>query len=566
MPTVIGNRLPRIIICALGVFLLAPAASGQTPPASEQTQAIDAAAGTAQPSGQVATLTYANRPIVEFRATVMSRTPAERVIGANFVLAHLVDEHPRGIVGTSVLGEARVVNIDGRVVFVILPQDVDVLIDETIDRKTAAAAAQLQLAFNEVVELRTPSRLARAVGLAVVATLVYFVVLALLVRGHRASARRLSETTQRQIERLPGGEIISRASRATELVRHLTAIVWMLLALLVTDMWVTFVLRRFPYTRPWGESMRASALHLFGSLGEMFVNALPGLGTVLVVVVITRVFTRLAGALFDAVDRRSVALPGIYPETAQPTRRIVVALLWLFALIVSYGYLPGSNSDAFKGASVFVGLIVSLGSTGIMNQIMSGFTITYSRALRVGDFVKIGDVEGTVTHMGPLATKIKTPHRVEVTIPNAIVISNATTNYSRDAENGVYVHTTVTIGYDAPWRQVRALLLAAAERTPGIRSDPKPEVRQAALQDFFVEYRLLVSLEEPHQRSAVLDALHANILDAFNEAGVQIMSPHYETDPHAPKLVSRADWQGIKPPADPDQPETSRGKTKSAAP
>ena len=564
MPTVIANRLQRIIICALGVFLLAPAASGQTPPASEQTQAIDAAAGTAQPSGQVATLTYANRPIVQFRATVMSRTPAERVIGANYVLARLVDEHPGGIVGTSVLGEARVVNIDGRVVFVILPQDVDVLIDETIDRKTEAAAAQLQLAYNEVVELRTPSRLVRAVGLAIVATLVYFVVLVLLVRGHRASARRLSETAQRRIERLPGGEIISRASRATELVRHLTAIVWMLLALLVTDMWLTFVLRRFPYTRPWGESMRASALHLFGSIGEMFVNALPGLGTVVLIVLITRIFTRLAGALFDAVDRRSVALPGIYPETAQPTRRIVVALLWLFALIVSYGYLPGSDSDAFKGASVFVGLIVSLGSTGIMNQIMSGFTITYSRALRVGDFVKVGDVEGTVTHIGPLATKIKTPHRVEVTMPNAIVISNATINYSRDAETGVYVHTTVTIGYDAPWRQVRALLLAAAERTPGIRSDPKPEVLQAALQDFFVEYRLLVSLERPHHRGLILDALHANIQDEFNEAGVQIMSPHYETDPHAPKLVPRADWQGIKPPADPDQPESARGKTKSA--
>ena len=562
----IANRLPRIILCALGVFLLGGSARAQTPQesAQAQAQAIDAAAGTAQPSGQVATLTYANRPIVQFRATVMSRTPAERVTGANYVLARLVDEHPRGIVGTSVLGEARMVNIDGRVVFVILPQDVDPVIDETIDRKAAEAVSRLQQAFNEVVELRTPSRLARAVGLAVVATVVYVGLLALLVRGQRASARRLSETAQRQIERLPGGEIISRASRATELVRHLITIVWVLLGLLLTDVWLTFVLRRFPYTRPLGESLRASALSLFGSLGQMFVNALPGLSTVVVIVLITRVLVRLAGALFDAVGRQSVALPGIHAETAQPTRRLVVALLWLFALVVSYGYLPGSDSDAFKGASVFVGLIISLGSTGIMNQIMSGFTITYSRALRVGDFVKVGDVEGTVQHIGPLATKIKTPHRVEVTIPNAIVISSPTTNYSRDAENGVYVHTTVTIGYDAPWRQVRALLLAAAERTPGIRSDPKPEVRQAALQDFFVEYRLLVCLERPHQRGLVLDELHANIQDAFNEAGVQIMSPHYEADPHAPKLVPRPDWQGIKPPADPDQLESTRGKTKSA--
>ena len=562
----IAFRFPRIIICALSVFLLGGSARAQTPQesAQAQAQAIDAAAGTAHPSGQVATLTYANRPIVQFRATVMSRTPAERVTGANYVLARLVDEHPRGIVGTSVLGEARMVNIDGRVVFVILPQDVDPVIDETIDRKAAEAVSRLQQAFNEVVELRTPSRLARAVGLAVVATVVYVGLLALLVRGQRASARRLSETAQRQIERLPGGEIISRASRATELVRHLITIVWVLLGLLLTDVWLTFVLRRFPYTRPLGESLRASALNLFGSLGQMFVNALPGLSAVLVIVLITRVLVRLAGALFDAVGRQSVALPGIHAETAQPTRRLVVALLWLFALVVSYGYLPGSDSDAFKGASVFVGLIISLGSTGIMNQIMSGFTITYSRALRVGDFVKVGDVEGTVQHIGPLATKIKTPHRVEVTIPNAIVISSPTTNYSRDAENGVYVHTTVTIGYDAPWRQVRALLLAAAERTPGIRSDPKPEVRQAALQDFFVEYRLLVCLERPHQRGLVLDELHANIQDAFNEAGVQIMSPHYEADPRAPKLVPRPDWQGIKPPADPDQLESTRGKTKSA--
>jgi small-conductance mechanosensitive channel len=289
-------------------------------------------------------------------------------------------------------------------------------------------------------------------------------------------------------------------------------------------------------------------------------EALPGLFTVLVILVITRVCTRLVSVLFNGVDRGSVSLPGVYAETAQPTRRIVVALLWLFALLAAYPYLPGSNSDAFKGASVFVGLIVSLGSSGIMNQVMSGLTITYSRALRLGDFVKVGDVEGTVTHLGTLATKVKTPLRVEVTIPNAVVISSATTNYSRDPENGVYVPTTVTIGYDAPWRQVRSLLLAAADRTPGIRSNPKPEVRQAALQDFFVEYRLLVCLDRPDHRHMVLDALHANIQDAFNEAGVQIMSPHYEADPHAPKLVARADWQGIRSPADPDTPDTSRGK------
>ena len=169
----------------------------------------------------------------------------------------------------------------------------------------------------------------------------------------------------------------------------------------------------------------------------------------------------------------------MYPETAQPTRRLVTTLMWLLALIASYPYLPGSDSDAFKGVSVFVGLVVSLGSSGIVNQIMSGMTLTYSRALRLGDFVRIGETEGTVTHLGNLSTKVKTPTREDITIPNAVVVSTPITNYSRyAAAEGVLVPTTVTIGYDVPWRQVHALLLLAAERTAGIRRTPLPVVRQ----------------------------------------------------------------------------------------
>jgi small-conductance mechanosensitive channel len=200
-------------------------------------------------------------------------------------------------------------------------------------------------------------------------------------------------------------------------------------------------------------------------------------------------------------------------------------------------------------------LMISLGSSGIVNQVMSGFTITYSRALRLGDFVRIGDVEGTVTHLGTLSTKIKTERREEVTIPNAVVISQVMTNYSRFAESeGVLLPTTVTIGYDAPWRQVHALLLLAAERTPGIRQQPPPVVRQSKLDDFYVAYTLLMVPEEPHLRLVVLDRLHANIQDAFNEHGVQIMSPHYEMDPQAAKLVPRDRWN--LPPA----PQASEDK------
>jgi small-conductance mechanosensitive channel len=238
-----------------------------------------------------------------------------------------------------------------------------------------------------------------------------------------------------------------------------------------------------------------------------------------------------------------MTVPWLYPETAQPTRRLVATLLWLTGLVVAYPYLPGSDSEAFKGVSVFIGLMISLGSSSVVNQMMSGLTITYSRSLRIGDFAQIGDVEGTVMTIGPLSTKIKTVRREEVTIPNAVVVSNVTKNYSRFHEaEGVFFSTVVTIGYDTPWRQVHALLLLAAGRTDGIRKTPAPVVRQTALQDFYVQYTLLVSVEDPARRPAILDALHANIQDAFNEFDVQIMSPNYEADPEGRKTVPKAQW------------------------
>jgi small-conductance mechanosensitive channel len=229
----------------------------------------------------------------------------------------------------------------------------------------------------------------------------------------------------------------------------------------------------------------------------------------------------------------------------RPSRRggSFSALLWVLAVVLAYPYLPGSNSDAFKGVSVFLGVVLSLGSSGIVNQMMSGLTLTCSRAVRIGDFVKIGDVEGTVTHLGSLSTKVKTQPGEEVTIPNGVVTTCVTTNYSRFADSeGVFVPTSLTIGYDTPWRQVHALLLLAAARTPGVRADPKPVVLQTGLQDFYVQYTLMVCLETPQLRAPTLDALHASIQDAFNEYGVQIMSPNYEADPVGPKVVPIDQW------------------------
>jgi small-conductance mechanosensitive channel len=183
---------------------------------------------------------------------------------------------------------------------------------------------------------------------------------------------------------------------------------------------------------------------------------------------------------------------------------------------------------------VFVGLVISLGSTGIVNQAMSGLMVMYARALRPGDFVKIGEVEGTVIQLGMLSTKVRSVRNEEVTVPNAVVISRETVNYSRFEREGVAIATSVTIGYGTPWRTVHALLEAAAEKTPGLRSESKPTVLQTALSDYYPEYRLVAVIDRPEKRRLVLSALHQNIQDLFHQNGIQIMSPHYVADPPEP--------------------------------
>jgi small-conductance mechanosensitive channel len=334
-----------------------------------------------------------------------------------------------------------------------------------------------------------------------------------------------------------------RASRVLDFQRGLVTAVTIGLQLVVLYGVVSSVLELFPYTRPWGESLNGFLLTTVRNLALGAADAMPGLFTVVVILFVARLVARLIRIWFQAVEQGRVIARWVYPETAQPTRRILTTLVWVFAIIVAYPYMPGSETDAFKGVSVFLGLMLTLGSSGLVNQIVSGFTVTYSRALRLGDYVRIGDVEGTVIHLGVLSTKIKTLQLEEVTIPNAVVAAQMTTDYSRFAEKeGVFTSTSVTIGYDTPWRQVHSLLLLAAERTPGLRREPAPRVFQASLEDFYVKYTLWVSLERQESRIITFDTLHANIQDLFNEYGVQIMSPNYLADPASPKVVAKQDW------------------------
>jgi small-conductance mechanosensitive channel len=290
--------------------------------------------------------------------------------------------------------------------------------------------------------------------------------------------------------------------------------------------------------------------------GSKVLSSLPGLFLVALIVLVARFVTETTNAFFERVREGRLVMGWLDGETARPTGRLVAALIWLFALVMAYPYLPGSQTEAFKGLSVLVGLMVTIGSSSVFAQLASGLILVFSRAVRTGDYVRIGPDEGTVVELGTFATRLRTGLGEDLMLPNTVVMAATTRNYSRGVVGkGCTIETTVTIGYSTPWRQVQAMLEEAARRTPGIAAEPAPFVRQTGLSDFYVEYRLVAYTpeESPDARPAVRDRLHSNIQDAFNENGVQIMSPHYMIDPDRPHVVPKSRWHlaPAKPPAEP---------------
>jgi small-conductance mechanosensitive channel len=543
------------VLLLLGLLLIGgDVAAGQPPvtaPGSPQPGPV-ASTVDVERSSQPATLVFFNRPIVTLRARVLGREPAERAAGARRMLEDLVEGGNAGIVQSQALGGLLLIHVGSRGVLALTTLDVDELSGETLDGVAAQTVARLQQALREAEEAHTPRELIRAAVAASVAILLTGVLLVALVRAHRFIARKLIDASERRFTKAGIASLgVLRASRLFDFQRHVVTALITGLDLFLIYAAMTFVLRQFPYTRPWGESMSVFLLTTIEDFSLGMAHAMPRLFTIFLIFALTRFAVRLMRLWFAAVESGQARPLWLHPDTVQPTRRLVTALLWVFASIIAYPYVPGSDSDAFKGVSVFLGLMITFGSSGLVNQIASGFMVTYSRALRVGDFVRIGDVEGTVTHLGVLSTRIMTVRREEVTVPNAVVASQTTTDYSRLGDvHGVFTETSVTIGYDTPWRQVQSLLLMAAERTPGLKHDPKPVVLQEALGDFYVKYNLWVCLERQETRPLVLDTLHAHIQDLFNEHSVQIMSPHYMFDPAAPKIVARPDW--FAAPARPD--------------
>ena len=258
------------------------------------------------------------------------------------------------------------------------------------------------------------------------------------------------------------------------------------------------------------------------------VDYIPNLFTIFIIWYAIKYLVRFVHYLSREIEAGRLKFGGFYPDWAMPTFHIIRFLLYAFMIAMIYPYLPGSRSGVFQGISVFVGLIVSLGSSTVIGNIIAGLVITYMRPFKLGDRIQLNDTTGNVIEKTPLVTRIRTPKNEVVTIPNSFIMSSHTVNYSSSArEYGLIIHSEVTIGYDAPWRQVHQLLIEAALNTPGVIDDPRPFVLDTSLSDWYPVYQINAYIREADKLAQIYSDLHQNIQDRFNEASVEIMSPHY---------------------------------------
>jgi len=507
-------------------------------PAPGWAAAYDAPAKPAQPEAPPeATINFWNRDIATLRGTIAGADPelrAEKVVERLNELPLNAQAKDISTLPFSVDGkDGFAFTYHGKILFYIGTDDLDKETGQTLADLQDTTLRHLDDALKARHDERSWPVVRSALLFTLCGLLVFSFVLALIWKANariQAVLHRHSPLIRTPLQlfgidlRPPIDGIVYGLVRA---------IAWILIISALYS-WTTLSLARFPYTAPWADQIGDYVFGLFQQWGRSSVDSLPGLLAVVLIVLITRWIVRVGRAFFQQVAAGRIRVSWLDPDVAGATERIFAGVIWIFAAVVAYPYIPGSGTDAFKGISGFLGII---------NQVMSGLFVVFSRALKPGEWVLVNDVEGEVLEVGLLAGKIRTPEGQEVTIPNSVLVSNSTKNFTRlGFPDGMSISAHVTIGYDAPWRQVEALLKLAANRTPNIREEPKPYVRQRQLVDFYVDYLLVARITNEKLRLETLSNLHANIQDAFNEYGVQIMSPHFMMQPEGAVVVPKSKW------------------------
>ncbi len=379
--------------------------------------------------------------------------------------------------------------------------------------------------------------------------LLVIVLLVLLIRGVNILFRKKVDSyiVSQKGKRLKGIKIkeyqFLDEERLTDVTLFISKIFRWFINLLILYIAIPIIFSIFPPTQRLAETLFGYILTPLKKIGLAVLNYLPDLFAIIVIVIITRYVIKFLRFLSNEIHTKNLKIQGFYPDWAKPTFNIVRFLVLAFMFVMIFPYLPGSDSPVFQGVSVFIGIVFSLGSSSVIGNMVAGLVMTYMRPFQIGDRIKLGDLVGDVVEKTPFVTRIKTPKKEYVTVPNSTILSSSVINYSTSKrKEGIVLHTTVTIGYDVPWRKVHEALINAALKTNKIKQEPQPFVLQTSLDDFYVSYQLNAHSGEPNQQPIIYSELHQNIQDEFNENGIEILSPHYRAQRDGNQVTIPGDY------------------------
>ena len=403
---------------------------------------------------------------------------------------------------------------------------------------------KIKEAVNKYRLERDPKRLLINTVKAIVATVLLFLLLFILLRLFRRFNLFIESKLKSKLEGLESkSSKLIQANQLWNVLEGIISLIKVITIIILFQIYLTYVFSLYPWTAPFAGEVVNFIIKPLSEFGLSVLAFLPDLGFLVIIVLVTRYLLKLTKLFFNGLSQGTITILNFDRDWAIPTYRIVKILIIIFSVVIAYPYIPGSESDAFKGISVLIGLMISLGSSSVIANLIAGYSLIYRRTFKIGEIVKIDEHFGTVVDMKMFVTRLRSLKNEELVIPNSNIVGGTVINYSSlSKDKGLILHTVVGIGYETPWRQVEQMLLMAADRTSGLLKNPPPFVLQQNLGDFAVNYEINVFCDSPEMMKYYYTELHKNILDVFNEYNVQIMTPAYEGDPEQPKVVPKDQW------------------------
>ena len=410
-----------------------------------------------------------------------------------------------------------------------LSEDDALWANQSLDSLAKQHLTDIAIAVTAYQEETNIVTLLQEFGLALLVILITYFILKYIVKLFRWTALKIYAQENKRIKGIKIRDYtLFDASRQVGVLINLNSVLKWVVMLSTVYIALPILFGIFPWTKNMAQTLFGYILDPLKDIGIGLWNFLPNLITIVVIVIVFRYVLKGLYFLKSEIQVENLKIPGFYPDWAAPTYQIVKVLVFAFMVVVIFPYLPGSDSPVFQGVSVFLGFLFTFGSAGSLSNIIAGLVLTYMRLFKMGDRVMIGSISGDVIEKNMLVTRVRTIKNEIISIPNATVMNSHTINYSSDApEKGLIMHSTITIGYDVPWRAMHEVLVQAALKTPLLLEEPAPFVLQTSLDDFYVSYQINAYTREPNKQAKIYSDLHQNIQDGCNAAGIEIMSPHY---------------------------------------